>query len=178
VAEPRTGVAHRPGTEHHVISHKNPVAKGGMVRDLTAIAQADTRSQYRIGSDRDILAQCGAGANASRRVYARTGLVIGKELPDDAHQCIVGIPDDDTGPRSTGCTRQLLGEKHCGSARAAEVSGIAGGYRQGQCLGTGPIQRPDRFDSHIPVAKQAATDKVGDRLRGKASSRHATSCPL
>jgi hypothetical protein len=40
------------------------------------------------------------------------------------------------------------------------------------------MQRPDRVDPHTPVTKQAATDEIGDRLRGKAASRHATSCPL
>jgi hypothetical protein len=33
-------------------------------------------------------------------------------------------------------------------------------------------------DPDTPIAKQAATDQIGDRPRGKASGCHEISCPL
>ena len=44
-------------------------------------------------------------------------------------------------------------------------------------LGAGAVQRPDGAHQHGPIAKQAATDEVGDRLRGEASRRHAAQLP-
>ena len=61
---------------------------------------------------------------------------------------------------------------------ASEVAGVSTGDSERQSLGSGTIEGSNRLDPHCSVAKQAATDQVGDRLRGKASSRHATSCPL
>jgi hypothetical protein len=34
------------------------------------------------------------------------------------------------------------------------------------------------LNAHTPIAKQAATDEIGDRLRGETRVRHAPSCLL
>ena len=58
----------------------------------------------------------------------------------------------------------------------AELAGIAVGDRERERLGAGPVQRPDPAQYDLPVAKQAAADQVGDRLRGESRSRHALRC--
>ena len=44
-------------------------------------------------------------------------------------------------------------------------------------LRAGAVQRADRAHHDRPIAKQAATDEVGDRLRGEARRRSRAQVP-
>ena len=57
-----------------------------------------------------------------------------------------------------------------------ELTGIPIGDRERERLGAGPVERAHAAQHDPPVAKQAAADQVGDRLRGETRSRHGLRC--
>jgi hypothetical protein len=97
---------------------------------------------------------------------------------DDADDRLVGIAHYYASWRSANATGQLFRNQNCPGPGRGELGGIAAGDRERKSRRAGPAERPDRVDAYVPVAKQAATDEIGDRLRGKAPSSHAASCPL
>jgi hypothetical protein len=105
-------------------------------------------------------------------------MVFGKERAEHADQRFVRIADHDSGLRPHRTRSQLLGDEHGAGTRVSEIMQIAAGHGQRQGIGAGAVEGAHSRNTHITIAKQAATDEVGDRLRGEAGSRHATSCLL
>ena len=75
-----------------------------------------------------------------------------------------------------GSVGQGLGHQDRSRSGLPELTGIPIGDRERERLGAGPVQRADPAQHDLPVAKQAAADQVGDRLRGETRSRHWLRC--
>jgi hypothetical protein len=178
MAQSSAGVAYHTGSEHGVVSHYDTVS------ERNVFCQPGTRAQLHVSADDYLWPDEHAGAEAGSRPDPRGGidpgiLRIGREhCSDDSNQGLVGIPDNDACGGTAGTLGQLFRDQDGAGSRGAEIGGVSGGNCEGKGLGTGSAERPDRVDANIPVTKQAATDEIGNRLRGKTTSRHATSCPL
>jgi hypothetical protein len=103
-------------------------------------------------------------------------MVAGKERAEDANQRFLGISDYDSGSRPRAGRGQLLRDEHGAGPRVPEIIEVAARHGQRQCVGAGQVERSHRRDAYLSIAKQAATDEVGDRLRGETARCHATSC--
>ena len=55
---------------------------------------------------------------------------------------------------------------------APKVGEISLGDEKGQRIRPGAIERSQSLELHPPIAEQAATDQLGDRLRGEAMGGH------
>ena len=135
-------------------------------------------AQHHVRTDLNVRAQGGTRPNAGGGIDTGWKLSWWKQGADDADECLIRIANHDSGPGATRARGELFRYENGPRMRGDQIGGIPAGNRKGESIRAGPAQRSDRLDTHITVAKQAATDKVGDRLRGKAASRHATSCPL
>ena len=149
-----------------------------MLRQSGAGSNPDISSDHNVGADGNGCAEPGPRADPGGGIDARALDARRKQSPDNVHQRLIGIGYDDSSGRATWASGQLFGDENSSGPGGAEIGGVSRGNSKGERVGTGPAQRPDRVDPHSPVTNQAATDEIGDRLRGKATSRHATSCPL
>jgi len=138
----------------------------------------DISTQHHIGTNPDPSAECGALADAGGGVNAGCKLGFWKQGADNTDNCLVGVLNHNPGAGATRPGSELFRYQDSAGVGSAEVRSVSARDSKGESVRAGPAQRPDGFDANIPVAKQAATDQFGDRLRGKAATRHAPSCPL
>ena len=87
------------------------------------------------------------------------------------NQGAVRIGDDDP-DAGAGAAGQRLGHQHRACSRPIQFGCVSSGDREGERVWTGPVQWSYRPDMDRPIAKQAATDQIGDRLRGEAPDCH------
>jgi hypothetical protein len=131
-----------------------------------------------VGSYRDVGTQDTPPADTRSRIDPWSRRLIREQCVDNPDECVIGICNDDSGARATGPAREIFRNQNGTGAGAPEVSGVPTGGREGESIGTGAVERTDRLNLHAPIAKQAATDQIGDRLRGETGVCHAPSCLL
>ena len=171
--DPGPGIADHPRPEHAVLADGHPVAEGDALREPDPVPQLHIPAQQGIWADADLRAERAAGADPGRRVDPRGGRAAGEELLDHPDQAGVRCRDDDAGSTRARVLRQRFGDQHRAGARRPEGIGVADRDRERQRLGSSPLERGHRAYRDRPIAKQAATDKVGDRLRGEMARGHA-----
>ncbi len=175
-ADPGAGIADHPGVHPGILADRDAVAERDPFREPTPVAQLNPPAQHDEGPDRDPGAERTAGTDAGRGIDPRASFGRGKEPADDLDQGAVGVVHHDPRGRTRGRLRQRGRHQHDAGPRDRERARVAGRHRQGQRAGPGAVERSDRGDHGPPIAKQAATDQVGDRLRGEPSRRHRLSC--
>ena len=131
-----------------------------------------------VGSDGDVGTQDSSLADAGSRIDSWRRWLLWEERANDPYECVIRIGNDDSGARASCPGREVLRNQNGAGTGAPEVGGVATRRRKGESIGAGTVQRPDTLNAHAPVAKQAATDQIGDRLRGETGVRHAPSCLL
>ncbi|HEX6104313.1 MAG TPA: hypothetical protein VFZ26_01935 [Gemmatimonadales bacterium] len=176
-AEPAAGVADHPGADDGVIADDHTVAQRGELADPAAGAQPHAASQHGERPDGDLRAEQTSGAEPGGGVHAGRVLCRREEALDHPHQRPIRIGDDDAGASAGRCLGQALGNEDDAGAALPEFRGIAGRHHERDRIGAAPVERPHPVNRHAPIAKQAATDEVGDRLRGESRRGHVLSCP-
>ncbi len=178
IAQLRPGIAHRTGSKNRVVSYHNPVSQRDMISQPGPRPDPHIVPDDGVGSNRDISTQDRSLANAGSRINPWSRCLIREERANDPDECVIRICNDDSGARASCPAREALGNQDGARAGAPEVSSVATRCGKGESIGAGTVQRPDTLNAHTPIAKQAATDEIGDRLRGETRVRHAPSCLL
>ncbi len=102
--------------------------------------------------------------------------LLGKECPHHLDQRTIRIGYYNSGASARVPARELFRHEHRGGSGGPEIRCISRRYGKGERVRPGLIQRTNGVNANRPIAKQAATDEVGDRLRGETAGCHATSC--
>ena len=90
----------------------------------------------------------------------------GKQRAHGPHQGAVGIAHDD--PRGgPPARRQRVGHEHRAGTGRLELVRVPGRDREGERLGPGASRAGAPRGAPPPIAKQAAADQIGDRLRSQ-----------
>ena len=173
VPDPGPGGADHAGAEHAVVPDGDTVAEGDALRYPDPIAQAHIAAQHGVRADADFRPERTAGADSSRGIDARGRGGLGSSCSTTRTRHRYGAAHDDAGSSGPRVLRQTLGDQYRAGTEGAEGVGVAGRNRERQRVGPGPLQRGHRAHRDPPIAKQAATDEVGDRLRGEVARGHA-----
>jgi hypothetical protein len=95
-----------------------------------------------------------------------------------AYESAIRIGHHNASSRTGRRLGQRLRNEHCTGPGVVQIGYVAAGDGERERIRPGAVQGTYDAEPNPPIAKQAATDQVGDRLRGKAPGRHVTSCPL
>ncbi len=176
-ADPRLGVAHGTGADHGVLADGHPVAERHALRQPGPRPQPDVPPQHHERADADVGTEHASGAKARGGIHAGRDGGWGKEGGHHAHQRRIRVRDHDARAPALGCHGQCVRYQHGAGPGAPERLGVARRDGQRERLGARPVERAHGADRHGPIAKQAATDEIGDRLRGETCRGHVASCP-
>ncbi len=176
-ADGRVRVADHSGTDLGVLPDGHAVAERHTFGQPAPVAQAHVSAQHYERADAHALAEHAAGPEAGRGIDAGGGRLRGEQLPDYADEGGVGVLYHDPGARTLGRLCERFGYEHEPRLGGAELFGVPGRDGQRHGLRAGGGERAHRPHHDRPIAKQAATDEVGDRLRGKACRGHGLRCP-
>ena len=171
-------IADRSRPDGGIVAYHHSVAQRHALRQSASGTQAHVPAQHHERPYRHVGPEDGTGSNASRRVDPHLGRLGRIERLQHPHEGPVRVRHHDAGSRTRRRRCQGLRYQHRPGAGIVEVRGVAAGNSKGEGVRSGATQGPHRREADLPIAKQAATDQVGDRLRGKAAGCHATSCPL
>ena len=179
-ADRGAGVADRARADHGVLPDGHPVPQRHALGQPAPVAEAarpgpaprTARSLTSCPSTRPGPEPRGR----DRRPGRRRGR--GKQRADHADQRGVGVRarrPGRAGPRRLARAPRAPARP----PRARRGGRRRSGARPRGTAASGPAGRSgaDRPDHHRPIAKQAATDEIGDRLRGEACLGHGLRCP-
>ncbi len=152
--------------EDHVVLEDDAGIEAGPCAEL------HPRTEHHMRPDGHSTPEFDAGPEPGRRVEARHRDRGRVQPGHHLRQCAGGIGDHHGGRDGGRLGGQLLRDEHNAGGRILQLAAIRRGHHQRQVIRPGAIERRDRPDEHRPIAKQAAADEVGDRLRGESGPGH------
>jgi hypothetical protein len=176
-ADPAAGVAGHARPQNRVIAKDDAVPERYSLGEAAARTDLNVSTENHVRGHEDTSAKDRSGTYPYGSIHSGAWGLRWIECLQHTNQCAirVGNYDPGIGPCPAG---QGFRHQDRPSPRAVELGRVATRDGEGQGVGPGAVQWAHSMDPYRPIAKQAATDQIGDRLRGKAPDCHVVSCLL
>ncbi len=176
-ADPAAGVAGHARPDNRVISKDDAITERYCLGEAAARTDLNVSTENHVWGHEYISAKHRSGTYPCGSIHSGAWRLDWIECLQHTNQCAIRIGNYDpgVGPCPAG---QGFRHQHRPGPRAVELGRVATRDGEGQGVGSGAVQWAHSMDPYRPIAKQAATDQIGDRLRGKAPDCHVVSCLL